>query len=108
MYAGEKFVGHAQMAGSIGGEATPKRMPELPAQVDNLERGINFVEESLNELAARIEGVLRPAMPEPAGSAQQIQPAPPSSGYASTIHGQAGRVTRLGDRLQDMLRRLEV
>jgi hypothetical protein len=109
------YMGEARMqgaGGSVGGVVNAmdvgKRMPELPAQVDNLERGINYLEESLNELSNRLEGVVRPVVPEPASGTQQMQAVPPSSGYASTIHGQAGRVTRLTDRMQDLLRRLEV
>lgn len=84
-----------------------KRIPELPAAMDNMERAANFLHDSINELSARLDGVLRPATPEPTNP-QQIGIAPPSSGYASTIHGQAARVTMIAERVQDLLRRLEV
>lgn len=97
-----EFVGNA--AGLVG---EPKRTPELPAQIDNMERGISFAADSLNELENRLGGLMRPQSTEPANS-QSIGVAPPASGYASAIHEQAARVTRLGERIQDFLRRLEV
>lgn len=94
--------------GGYASDANQQRSAELPAAVEMMERGLCYLEESVSELAARLMGVLQPPVPEPASPEQIRGGGTPASGYASTIHAQGMRLAVLRERVQDLLRRLEV
>lgn len=85
-----------------------KRTGELPSAIELMERNLMVLQDALNALNGRLEGVLRPAEPMPARPPEQAHPASPMSGYASTVHVQAQRLSILTEQVQDLLRRLEV
>lgn len=98
------------MLGAAAGYASDsaKRMGELPGAIDLMERNLCILQDAMNNLDGRLEGVLRPSDPMPASPPEQIRAASPMSGYASTVHAQAQRLAVLTERVQDLLRRLEV
>ena len=89
----------------LGGD--PVRRPEMSIQMDKLGTALGYAEDSLNELEKRLEGVLRPLIPEGKGDSQ-LTAAPPLSSYAQGIAGQAARAGGIGERIQSLIRRLEV
>lgn len=101
--SGVTYAGAAAMAQDAG-----KAVPELQVQVERLSKALSFAEESLAELANRLDGVTRPQAPEPAPTTgNQLAAVGPSTRYGTVVHEFAFRTNRLGERLQDLLRRLE-
>lgn len=109
MYAGEMNMAQASAKSAyIGGTVEPQREAELPKEFERLNKALGFVDHSLNELFQRLEGkVVRPPVPSPAG-AEKLASVGPSTGYGQEIHGYSRRADDIGERIQDLLRRLEV
>ena len=85
-----------------------KREPELQAELTKMAKAVEFAHHSLNELHSRLDGkIMRPSMPEPISERAGIASVGPSTGYAQDICGYSMQVHSLGERIQDMLRRLE-
>jgi hypothetical protein len=89
------------------GAAEAPRQPELAEQVNRLEKALCFAEESLSELGARLSGVLRPPAPEPVAAGNQLTAVGPSTHYGGQVHDFVRRTNNVGERAQDLLRRLE-
>lgn len=104
-------IGQQSSASQLGGVGVQDmhRKPELVSQIDRLDQAINYADEALLRLRDRLEnGSLRPDAPQAIGSEPKVQAAPPSSGYANTVHQFADRVNLLAHRAQALLERLEV
>lgn len=93
-------------AGSLAGVAP--RAPEIPTHMERLEKSMAYALDSFNELAARLSSVTRPASPdvgkETNGSLHDV----PGTQHGEWIAANTRNLHALGDRIQDLLRRIEV
>jgi hypothetical protein len=98
----------AMLGGSAAGMEA-KRMPEVLHELDRLEKALTALDGTAREMQARLEGITRPPEPMPATTAaNQIGPVGPSTGVGMRVHHFAEQVDEVTDRLQNVLRRLEV
>lgn len=81
--------------------------PEIQQQFDRMERSLDYVEDAIGQLAQRLGCVMRPPAPESA-AAQGIGLAPPSTPYGAHLHEFVSRADSIGERVLDLLNRLEV
>jgi hypothetical protein len=103
--ASQRYEGHAALAGNMA-SVEGKRVPEVVEQIQRLEKSLAFVDESTRELMGRLQTITRP--PGPETPPQAIGPAGPSTELAAQLHTAQRRASDIGDRLQDVLRRLEL
>jgi hypothetical protein len=94
-------------AGVVLGMENAKRVPELPHEMDRLERAIAALQDTAGELQSRLDALTRPPEPMPT-TANQIGPVGPSTGVGMRLHGFTERIDDVTSRLQSLLRRLEV
>lgn len=84
---------------------------QVPAQLERLGKAVEMASHSLHELCNRLDGkVARGSDPQPAGTTAgdgSISRGP-STMFGQEVLGCASRVESMADRIQDMLRRLEV
>jgi hypothetical protein len=92
----------------IGAISDAVRQLELPAELEKMAKVIEFLDHGLNELSQRMEGkVLRPSVPEPAPG-NQIAAVGPSTFYGQELHSSNRRINNMAERIQDLIRRLEI
>lgn len=112
MYGQDKVIGDGYARGAMlgGGQqsAQEARQAEIPAQAGRLDRALSVHEDTVRELLNRLETLVRPPVPEPTTAGNQIAPAPPMTAVGMQLHEFGNRLGNLTDRLQDVLRRLEV
>lgn len=101
-YRGETNSGIAGAAG--------ERSLEVPAELSRLEKAVEFATGSLAELCSRLEGkVARGSDPQPAQTTGSgLVSVGPSTMFGQEVRGNSSRIEGLGERIQDLLRRLEV
>lgn len=96
----------AQNAGMLGEKVAVSR--EVPDQMERLDKAVCYAEESLRELVSRLEYVLRPSAPEVTANQCSTTPGGPMTPHGGHLFHLGTRVGDLGQRMQDVLRRLEV
>jgi hypothetical protein len=120
MYGRNQIMGAAAQTGQDYGSAlgmsyqqTDKcNMPvavsrEVPEQMERLDKALQFAQESLQELIARLDPITRPNPPETCANAAGVS-AGPCTQHGGQLWGFGSRAGNLGERIQDLLRRLEV
>lgn len=100
------YVGNAKIGDMPSPTDPGQRVPELIEQALRMEKALTFAEDSLRELDSRLCAVLRPQPPETNGAVGQI--AGPSTHYGQQMCAFGSRAGLIGERIQDMLRRLEI
>ena len=118
MYGNDNYQGAAAAAGQInmagrngamiGLKEQEPRQAEVPAQLQKLEKALAYCEDSVRELLNRLEPLVRPMTPEPATSGNQLTAVGPSTNIGAELQQIGGRTYLLAERVQDVLRRLEV
>lgn len=108
MRAAAQGQDYSSALGGYQSDATQagQRPPEVPEKIDQLDKALAYVEESLKELQSRLGGVMRSAPPESAGT-NKIEGGP-ATAYGGMLHGLGTRAERIGDRMRDILQRLEL
>lgn len=84
----------------------PTRGGEVPHFTSALSSSIEEVSATVDDLAARLAGVLMPSPPTADGQAQIHET--PSSPLGEALHGSLLRVRNIGYRVDDLIRRLQV
>jgi hypothetical protein len=114
------MAGAAQMGQDYGAalgaayqqaEKCPASAPasrEVPEQMERLDKALYFAQESLQELLARLDPLTRPNAPETTANGCGVAPSPVATSYGGQLFGFGSRAGNLGERIQDLLRRLEV
>jgi hypothetical protein len=110
-YAGhdQRIIAGAALGATnaIGAADACKREVDIPLQMVRLSSALDHAQDTVNELANRMEPLVRPSPPETAGN-DKVGHAIPSTQLGGELYGYALRVSKLTDRLQDLLRRLEL
>ena len=89
--------------------AGEKRQLEVPGELERLTKSVEYADHSLNELFSRLEGrVTSQSVPAPAEARNQIAAVGPSSWCGQQIRDNANRVGGMGERIQELMSRLEV
>jgi hypothetical protein len=101
----EKMAAAAQYdSGRLNG---PVREPEIPHQMERLERALKDCHQAVESLGARLEStVMRSEPPTPTGG--QLATAAPSTPHASRLHDMATLASMLRGRIESITMRLEV
>jgi len=88
------------------GACKSERQSQTTEQMDQLEKGIHELSESVGFLVGRLGKALR--TPTPIGTGEECEPADDLVSIAATIQQLKYRVSNINNEVQDILNRLEL
>lgn len=91
--------------GARAGIAQPRGASEVQEQSVRLESSIQYAMGRIQELAARMDTILRPLLP----TNEPVSKAPtPQTGHANFLADQANKIVLINDALDSLLNRIEL